>query len=347
MQMHADRDRPRRESGDEPVRACVSGPPRNRRARARSSSIAITSAAWSELGATVIALPAEPDLPDSVFVEDPAVVVDEVAVIARLGAESRRAEAESLAHALAPFRPVQWMKEPATLEGGDVIRIGSTLYVGVSQRTNVDGIAQLADLLAPYGYEVRPVEVRGCLHLKSGACCLGRDTLLVNRDWIDAGAFKDYTVDRRRRTLGRGCPGARRSHPHARRLSRNAKTLGTGRLRRTQRRCLRAPEGGSRRDVHEYYSGHVTAHRRLCATFVFTGADFLLDSARAERAFLGDVLGFPAVDGGGDWLIFALPPAELAVHPGDRSFTQTHVEPTMLGAILYLMCDDLPALISS
>ena len=85
-------------------------------------------------------------------------------------------------------------EEPATLEGGDVIRIGSTLYVGASQRTNVDGIAQLADLLAPYGYEVRPVEVRGCLHLKSGACAVGRETLLVNRDWIDAAAFQDYTL---------------------------------------------------------------------------------------------------------------------------------------------------------
>jgi len=147
-----------------------------------------------ELGADIIRLPAEPDLPDSVFVEDPAVVVDEIAVIARTGAESRRGEAESLAAALAPFRPVHWLTAPATLEGGDVMRIGSTLYVGVSQRTNVDGIAQLAAVLAPFGYDVRPVEVRGCLHLKSGVCHLGRDTLLVNREWIDASAFEGYAL---------------------------------------------------------------------------------------------------------------------------------------------------------
>jgi len=147
-----------------------------------------------QLGATVLSLAAEPDLPDSVFVEDPAVVVDEVAVIAHMGAESRRAEAESLAHALAAFRRLEWLKSPATLEGGDVIRIGRTLYVGASQRTNTEGIAQLAAVLAPFGYDVRAVEVRGCLHLKSGACHLGRGTLLVNPEWIDAGAFDDYKL---------------------------------------------------------------------------------------------------------------------------------------------------------
>jgi dimethylargininase len=147
-----------------------------------------------QLGADVITLPAEPDLPDSVFVEDPAVVVDEIAIMSRMGAESRRSEAESLSEALARFRPLHWLTAPATLEGGDVIRIGSTLYVGVSQRTNADGIAQLAAVLAPLGYDVRPVEVRGCLHLKSGACHLGRGTLLVNRGWIDAAAFDSYTL---------------------------------------------------------------------------------------------------------------------------------------------------------
>ncbi len=147
-----------------------------------------------ELGATVVALPAEDALPDSVFVEDPAVVVDELAVITRMGAESRRAEAESLAQALATFRPLHWLTPPATLEGGDVIRVGKTLYVGASQRTNAIGIAQLAAAVDPHGYDVRAVEVRGCLHLKSGACSLGRRTMLVNRDWIDASAFDDYTL---------------------------------------------------------------------------------------------------------------------------------------------------------
>jgi dimethylargininase len=141
-----------------------------------------------------LSFPPEPGLPDSVFVEDPAVVVDEIAIMARMGAESRRAESESLAQTLARFRPLQWLTAPATLEGGDVIRAGKTLYAGASQRTNAEGIAQLTAILAPFGYDVRPVEIRGCLHLKSGACYVGRGTMLVNRDWIDAAAFRDYTL---------------------------------------------------------------------------------------------------------------------------------------------------------
>lgn len=139
-----------------------------------------------ELGVRVVSLAAEPDLPDAVFVEDPAVVVDEVAVISRMGAASRRAEAKSLAEALSGFRPLAFLTEPATLDGGDVMRIGRTLYVGVSVRTNRDGVEQLTNLLRPYDYEVKPVEVRGCLHLKSGCSYVGNRTVLANRAWIDS-----------------------------------------------------------------------------------------------------------------------------------------------------------------
>ena len=93
----------------------------------------------SELGVRVVALVVEPDLPDAVFVEDPAVVVDEVAVISRMGAISRRPEAKSLGAALSLYRPLEFLTEPATLDGGDVMRIGRTLYVGVSARTNRAG----------------------------------------------------------------------------------------------------------------------------------------------------------------------------------------------------------------
>src|SRR5208282_5511680 len=98
-------------------------------------------------------------------VEDPAVVLDEVAIMTRMGAASRRGESESLARALAEYRPLRWLREPATLEGGDVMRIGRTLYVGVSHRTNRAGIEQLTDELGPFGYIVVPVAVRGALHL--------------------------------------------------------------------------------------------------------------------------------------------------------------------------------------
>ena len=147
-----------------------------------------------EFGLVVCELPADPALPDCVFVEDPAVVVDEVAVIALMGAESRRPEAEAMAEALAPFRRLCRMRAPATLDGGDVFRVGRTLFAGISQRTNREGIAQLTAAVAPYDYEVRPVEVRGCLHLKSGACHVGGETLLVNRDWVDVSAFAGYDL---------------------------------------------------------------------------------------------------------------------------------------------------------
>jgi dimethylargininase len=151
-----------------------------------------------ELGLRVVELAAEPELPDSVFVEDPAVVVDELAVIARMGAASRRAEAESLAQELARYRPLHWMQEPATLEGGDVLRIGRTLYVGLSARTNAAGVEELRKTLGPLGYSVIAVPMADCLHLKS-ACCVAGETkgervLLANPEWVDPGIFPDCRV---------------------------------------------------------------------------------------------------------------------------------------------------------
>jgi dimethylargininase len=147
-----------------------------------------------ELGVSVVSLPAEPEMPDSMFVEDPAVVVNEVAVMTRMGAESRRKESDSLGAALAKFRPLRWMRQPATLEGGDVLRVESTLYVGLSTRTNHEGIAQLTAELARFGYSVRPVEVRGCLHLKSACCYAGDRTILANGNWIDTTIFRGFRV---------------------------------------------------------------------------------------------------------------------------------------------------------
>ena len=143
----------------------------------------------AELGAHVEILPAELDLPDGVFVEDPAIVLDEVAVITRMGAASRRGEHETLTRALSVYRELLRIEDPATLEGGDVMRIGKTLYVGYSRRTNIAGIQQLSALLHPLGYFVVPVEVSGCLHLKSACCYIGDDTVLANRAWMDPDAL--------------------------------------------------------------------------------------------------------------------------------------------------------------
>ena len=135
-------------------------------------------------------LPALPDLPDGMFVEDPAVVLDEVAIIGRLGVESRRQEVETVAEALAQYRPLRRIDPPGTLEGGDVMVAGRSLYVGVSSRTNLAGIGQLEDIVRPLGYRVHPVPVHGCLHLKTACSYLGSGAVFVNREWLDASALE-------------------------------------------------------------------------------------------------------------------------------------------------------------
>lgn len=139
----------------------------------------------ASLGCRLLELAAEPRLPDSVFVEDTAVVLDEIAVITRPGAESRRAELASAAAALEPHRPCVHIDAPGTLDGGDVLRVAHRLFVGQSSRSNAAGIAQLAAAVGPYGYSVLPVPVRGCLHLKSAVTLVDPDTLLINDDWVD------------------------------------------------------------------------------------------------------------------------------------------------------------------
>jgi len=151
-------------------------------------------ACLASLGIAVVSLPPLAGQPDAVFVEDPAIVLDAVAIMTRMGADSRRGESESLAEAIARFRPLRWIAAPGTLEGGDVVRIGSTLFVGRSARSNDAGIAQLARELAPFGYVVEAVEMRGCLHLKSACTYLGRDTVLANRGWADLAPFASVRV---------------------------------------------------------------------------------------------------------------------------------------------------------
>lgn len=140
----------------------------------------------------------EDPLPDSVFVEDTAVVFDGFAVLTRPGAESRRAEVASVAGALAPFVELLRIEAPGTVDGGDVLRVGSAVYVGASSRTNRAGIEQLARLIEPRGYSVTAISVVHCLHLKSAVTHVGERTLLVNPDWVDRGHFTDsdlVTVD--------------------------------------------------------------------------------------------------------------------------------------------------------
>ena len=141
------------------------------------------------LGWAVLSLPAAEDLPDCVFVEDAAVVLPEVTVICRPGAASRRPETALVERTLARYRPLVRIEAPGTLDGGDVLRVGRTLYVGVSRRSNQAGRAQLETALAPFGYRVRSVPFRDCLHLKSAVTLVTADTLLINPRWVDASHF--------------------------------------------------------------------------------------------------------------------------------------------------------------
>lgn len=144
------------------------------------------------LGARVVSLNEEPELPDSMFVEDPAIVLDEVAVICPLGTETRRKEAPSLAAALEQYRKILHVKLPGLLEGGDVLRVGKKLFAGVTKRSNPEGIRQLAVIAGKYGYEVTAVPVTGCLHLKSAVTFVGRKTLLANRGWFGASRMAGF-----------------------------------------------------------------------------------------------------------------------------------------------------------
>ncbi len=150
---------------------------------------------WLEShGVTLITLPPDPKLPDSTFTEDIAIVLDEMAIITNPGAPSRRNETIAVAEILAHFRPLHFIKPPGTIEGGDVVRIGRSIYVGLGSRTNAEGIRQLSSITQPDGYEVIPIPFRHALHLKTCATWLGDQTWLVNPDWLQIPLPGNYRL---------------------------------------------------------------------------------------------------------------------------------------------------------
>ena len=158
-------------------------------ARAQHSAYVNT---LKQLGCQVIELPAEADYPDSVFVEDTAFSLPELAVITRPGADSRRPETESIIQALSPHIDLVHVCEPATLDGGDVLVLGKSIYVGLSTRSNPAAIDQLNELLQGYGYTVSGVRTDGCLHLKSAVTRVDEKTLLINPNLVDANHFAAF-----------------------------------------------------------------------------------------------------------------------------------------------------------
>ena len=148
----------------------------------------------ASLGCDVRRVPAAPQYPDAVFIEDAAVVFDEIAVITRPGAESRRDETAAVEAALGALRPVAHITAPGTLDGGDVLSVGRSVFVGRTDRTNLEGISQLRAAIAPHGYTVRGIDVTGCLHLKTAVTAVDDTTVLLNPDWVDPAVFARFRV---------------------------------------------------------------------------------------------------------------------------------------------------------
>jgi dimethylargininase len=145
----------------------------------------------ARLGLAILDLPDAPDHPDGVFVEDVVVVVDGTAVLTRPGALSRRGEVDTAVAALQSYGlTLRRIEEPATMDGGDVLQVGDTVYVGRTQRTNDAAAAQLADLLTPLGRRVVQVDVTGALHLKTAVTALPDGSLIGHPDWFDTGAVR-------------------------------------------------------------------------------------------------------------------------------------------------------------
>jgi dimethylargininase len=143
-----------------------------------------------ELGLRIVQIEADSGLPDCCFVEDAAIVLDEVAVITRMGAPARRGETPAVAEALARYRPLVRLQEPARIDGGDVLVLGRRLFVGLSPRTDAAGVEALAAAVRPLGYDVVPVRMTGCLHLKTAVTAAGPHLLVINPEWVDGEAFR-------------------------------------------------------------------------------------------------------------------------------------------------------------
>lgn len=148
----------------------------------------------AELGCEIVKLPAEPELPDAVFVEDPAFVLDEIAIVAASRTENRIQEIKTVEPVLSQYRNLKHLELPATLDGGDVVVIDKTVFVGRSSRTNDIAFFQLDEMLKPFGYDVIRVKIQNCLHLKTGCTHIGKRTVLVNPDWVDISTFSDFEM---------------------------------------------------------------------------------------------------------------------------------------------------------
>jgi dimethylargininase len=148
----------------------------------------------SSLGCEIVVVATEPGLADSVFVEDTALVLDELAVLLRPGAASRLPEVAGVENILRQHRTLKSIQPPGTLDGGDLLRMDSIIFAGLSTRSNQSGIEQLRNIVTEYGYSVTTINSTMCLHLKSAVSEVAPGTLLINPDWINSSAFREYEL---------------------------------------------------------------------------------------------------------------------------------------------------------
>lgn len=152
------------------------------------------SAALGASGYDVTILPGDDHHPDCVFVEDGAVVIGEVAVATNPGAESRRGEVQPVAEALGNDFQMEWIVDPGTLDGGDVLVLGDTVYIGISNRTNQEGARQLGKVAREQGFRSIQVAVSDVLHLKSGVLAVNAETVVVTSGTVDERLFEGARV---------------------------------------------------------------------------------------------------------------------------------------------------------
>ena len=146
----------------------------------------------SALGLEVTVLAPELEFPDAHFVEDTAVVTPDIAVITNPGALARQGEEKTIAPVLAACRPIDRIEPPGTLDGGDVLMLGSNFFIGNSERTNPEGAEQLGKILERFGNTWTAVDVGKGMHLKSGVNAVGGDTLLLTEAFSRLDAFAGY-----------------------------------------------------------------------------------------------------------------------------------------------------------
>lgn len=145
-------------------------------------------------GLELITVDPDDRFPDCCFAEDPAFVVGDVAFISRMGAESRRGEEEEIGKILCKYKEIKKVECPGTIEGGDVLKIDDRIFIGISQRTNLDAFEQIKRHLSPLGYDVLSVKAKDLVHLKSDCAYIGEGCVVVHPGGFDAGVFDGYNT---------------------------------------------------------------------------------------------------------------------------------------------------------